>query len=165
MVSIPKIGGTIMTIVCARVDQRLIHGIVVNQWFAELNPKRFMVIDDEVSQNEDLKSSLRLSKPSDTGMSIINTEKAIINFKAGKYDAQRVFVIVKEPKTLLQLSNAGIEIPKVDIGIIFAEDGRTLISKFVSVNAEETQDFQELEEQGSPVNIQYAPAVNKKSTC
>ena len=143
-----------MTVVLARVDQRLVHGIVVNQWAAEVQPKRYMVIDDAVSQDEDVKAS----NPAGTGMSIIDTEKALTNFKAGKYDAQRVFVIAKEPSTMLKLLDAGIEIPRVDIGIIFAEDGRTQISKFVSVNQQEVADFKELEKRGVPVNIRYVPA-------
>lgn len=70
-----------MPITLARIDQRLIHGITVNQWNKVLHPKRFMVIDDEVSQNEMVKASMRMSKPTGTGMSIINEEKAITNFK------------------------------------------------------------------------------------
>ena len=147
-----------MTVVLARVDQRLVHGIVVNQWSAEVQPKRYMVIDDVVSQDENVKASMRLSKPAGTGMSIIDTEKALTNFKAGKYDAQRVFVIAKEPDTMLKLLDAGIEIPRVDIGIIFAEDGRTQISKFVSVNQQEVNDFRALEKRSVPVNIRYVPA-------
>ncbi|GEP19312.1 PTS sugar transporter subunit IIB [Pediococcus argentinicus] len=147
-----------MTVVLARVDQRLIHGIVVNQWAGETQAKRYMVIDDEVSKDETLKDSMRLSKPAGTGMSIIDTEKAITNFTNGKYDAQRVFVIAKEPSTMLKLMDAGIEIPKVDIGIIFAEDGRTRVSKFVSLNKEEFDDFKKIEDQGVPVDIRYVPA-------
>ncbi len=56
-----------MTVVLARVDQRLVHGIVVNQWSAEVQPKRYMVIDDVVSQDENVKASMRLSKPAGTG--------------------------------------------------------------------------------------------------
>ncbi len=59
---------------------------------------------------------------------------------------------------MLKLLDAGIEIPRVDIGIIFAEDGRTQISKFVSVNQQEVADFKELEKRGVPVNIRYVPA-------
>ena len=33
-----------MPIVLARIDQRLIHGITVNQWNKVLHPKRFMVV-------------------------------------------------------------------------------------------------------------------------
>ncbi|MDV7718287.1 PTS mannose/fructose/sorbose transporter subunit IIB [Pediococcus ethanolidurans] len=146
-----------MPVILARVDQRLIHGIVVNQWAAETKAGRYMVIDDEVSQDEALKASMRLSKPAGTGMSIINTDKAIHNFRNGNYDSQKVFVLVKEPSTLIQLLDAGIKIPKVNVGIIFDEDGRKNISKFVSVNEQEVKDFKEIEKRGVPCSIQYVP--------
>lgn len=146
-----------MPVVLARIDQRLIHGIVVNQWHAALDNKRFMVVDDEVSQDEDVKASLRMSKPTGTGMSIIDTNKAINNFQAGKYDSQRVFLITKEPKTMLKLMEAGIEIPRLDLGIIFAQDGRTRVSKFISLNKEEVADLREIEKRGVPVSIRYVP--------
>ncbi len=148
-----------LTVVLARVRiQRLVHGIVVNQWAAQVQPKRYMVIDDAVSQDEDVKASMRLSKPAGTGMSIIDTEKALTNFKAGKYDAQRVFVIAKEPSTMLKLLDAGIEIPRVDIGIIFAEDGRTQIRQIVPVNDKKLLILKNSKSAGVPVNIRYVPA-------
>ena len=36
-------------------------------------------------------------------------------------------VLVKEPETLIRLIEGGVEIPKVDLGIMFNEDGRTPI--------------------------------------
>lgn len=152
-----------MTVIDARVDQRLIHGIVVNQWNSKLNPKRFMVIDDTVSHQPEIKDSMKLSKPAGTGMSIIDTEKAITNFGAGKYDAQKVFVIVKEPETLIKLMDSGVEIPGVNLGIVFAEDGRTNISKFVSLNQKEVDDLKEIESRGVPVRIQYVPENSSTS--
>lgn len=76
-----------MSLVLARIDQRLIHGIVVTQWAGATQAKRLMVVDDEVSKDEVQKSAMRMSKPVGTGMSIIDTETAIKNFNAGKYDA------------------------------------------------------------------------------
>lgn len=67
-----------MSVILARVDQRLIHGLIVNQWAQALQVKRFMVVDDELSTNEAIKASMRMSKPAGTGMSIINTEKLLL---------------------------------------------------------------------------------------
>ena len=52
-----------MAIVLTRIDQRLIHGITVNDWNTRLKPKRFMVIDDEISNDDVVKGSMRMSKP------------------------------------------------------------------------------------------------------
>lgn len=146
-----------MPIVLARIDQRLIHGVTVNQWNGEVHPKRYMVIDDEVSQDEMVKASMRMSKPAGTGMSIIDHDKAINNFKNGNYDQQRVFVIVKEPAMLLKLVHAGIDIPAINVGVIFDEDGRKVYTKRVAMNPAELADLKELADQGIPVNFQYTP--------
>lgn len=152
-----------MTVVLARIDQRLIHGLIVNQWAQSLNVKRFMVVDDEISKNESIKASMRMSKPAGTGMSIIDTQKAITNFTAGKYDAQRVFVLVKEPDTLIKLIEGGVDIPKVDLGIIFNEDGREPVSKFVALNDKERKDLQTIQSKDIPLVIQYVPTDNEES--
>ncbi|GAY76858.1 phosphoenolpyruvate-dependent sugar phosphotransferase system EIIB [Sporolactobacillus inulinus] len=76
-----------MGLVLARIDQRLIHGIVVTQWAAHTKAKRLMVVDDEVSKDETQKAAMRMSKPSGTGMSIIDTETAIANFNKGSMTA------------------------------------------------------------------------------
>lgn len=146
-----------MPIAVARIDQRMIHGIVVNQWFAHIQPKRYMVVDDLVSQDEVQKAAMRLSKPTGTGMSIIDTEKAIHNFKNGNYDSQKVFLIVREPETLIKFIEAGIEIPRVDLGIMFDAEGKEKISKFISLTNQEKLDIKKIQNQGIPVFIKYVP--------
>lgn len=104
-----------MPVVLARVDERLVHGVTVNQWNSELHPKRYMVVDDEISHNDMIKATMRMSKPAGTGMSIIDTETAITNFNNGKYDSHSVFVLVKEPGTLLKMIEGGVKIPAIDL--------------------------------------------------
>ena len=146
-----------MTVVLARVDQRLVHGVIVNAWYQYLQVNRFMVIDDEVSKNENMKTSMRIVKPAGTGMSIIDTEKALNNFKAGKYDNQRVLVLVKEPETIVKMLEAGIEIPKVNLGIIFKSEDRTQITKFIALNEKEKADLNKIHEYGVPIKLQFVP--------
>lgn len=144
-------------VVLARIDQRLIHGLVVNQWAPALQVKRFMVVDDVLCNNDDIKASMRMAKPAGTGVSVISTETAITNFKAGKYDGQRVLVLVKESETLIKLMEGGVEIPKVDLGIMFNEDGREAVTKFIALNDKERADLQTIKDKGVPVVIQYVP--------
>jgi len=146
-----------MSVLLARIDQRLIHGITVNQWNRVLHPKRFMVVDDEDSQNEMVKASMRMSKPAGTGMSIISREKAINNFKVGKYDSHTVFIIAKEPSTILDLINGGVDIPQVNVGALFEEDDRVSYTKRVALNDKEIEDLKAIEDKGIPVFFEYTP--------
>ncbi len=147
-----------MSLVLARIDQRLIHGIVVTQWAGATKAKRLMVVDDEVSQDETQKAAMRMSKPAGTGMSIIDTATAINNFNAGKYDSHNVLLIVREPETLVKLAEGGVEIPKVNVGIIFDGEDKITVKKMVSVNEQEVADLKALQNKGIPVTFHFVPS-------
>lgn len=151
-----------MSLVLARIDQRLIHGIVVTQWAGAVKAKRLMVVDDQISKDETQKAAMRMSKPAGTGMSIIDTQTAITNFNAGKYDNHNVFLIVKEPETLIRLSEGGVKIPKVNIGIMFDGENKKTVKKMVSVDEKEMADLKKLENMGIPVTFHFVPSDSEE---
>ncbi|WP_141432603.1 PTS sugar transporter subunit IIB [Bacillus sp. 03113] len=152
-----------MGLVLARIDQRLIHGIVVTQWAAHTKAKRLMVVDDEVSKDEVQKAAMRMSKPAGTGMSIIDTDTAIANFNAGKYDNHNVLLVVREPETLLKLAEGGVQIPKVNVGIIFDGEGKKTVKRMVSVDEKEIADLKALEVKGIPVTFHFVPGEGEET--
>ncbi|ADG39704.1 MULTISPECIES: PTS sugar transporter subunit IIB [Leuconostoc] len=152
-----------MSVVLARVDQRLIHGIVVTQWAAYTKAKRLMVVDDEVSQDETMKAGMKISKPAGTSMSIISSDTAIENFKAGKYDNHTVFILVKEPATLVKLIENGVVIPKVNLGIIFNQSGKKQFTKMVAMDQKEQDDVKKIQSLGVPVTYHYVPNDDEKT--
>ena len=105
-----------MGIVLARIDNRLLHGIVATQWAGRSGAQRIMIIDDSVANNELTKASMKLARPTGMAISIITEETALNNFKAGKYNDHTVFVLVKKPETLVKLSEIGVKIPELVIG-------------------------------------------------
>ena len=68
-----------------------------------------------------------------------------------------MFVLVKEPETLIRLMEGGVKIPKVDLGIIFNENGRTPVTKFIALNEKEKADLEIIRSKGVPIVIQYVP--------
>ncbi|KRL02446.1 PTS system mannose/fructose/N-acetylgalactosamine-transporter subunit IIB [Liquorilactobacillus capillatus] len=151
-----------MSLVLARIDQRLIHGIVVTQWAGHTKAKRLMVVDDLVSKDENQKAAMRMSKPAGTGMSIIDTPKAITNFNNGKYDNHNVFLIVKEPETIVRLIEGGVKVPKVNIGIMFNGAGKKTVKKMVSVDDKEVADLKKIQALGVPVTFHFVPSDSEE---
>ena len=98
-----------MGVVLARIDNRLLHGIVATQWAGRSGAQRIMIIDDAVATNELTKASMKLARPTGMAISIITEEVAVNNFKAGKYNDHNVFIIVKSPVTLLRLLDEGVK--------------------------------------------------------
>ena len=106
-----------MSIVLGRIDYRLLHGIVATMWAPQSGAQRVMVIDDKTANDPVIKESMRLGKPAGMACSIITEETAINNFKAGKYDSHKVFIVCEKPEIFLHLQEAGQEIPRIVVGI------------------------------------------------
>ena len=97
-------------IVHTRIDNRLLHGIVATQWAPKSGCTRVMIIDDATANDSILKESMKLGRPAGNAISIITVDSAIANFKANKYEGQKVFIVVKEVDTL---ESIGLAVPQV----------------------------------------------------
>lgn len=140
-----------------RIDDRLIHGQVATRWSTGLKANRIMVIDDDVANDEVQKSILRMAAPAGISTSIITEEKAINNIKAGKYDNQRVLLVVRRPKVLLDLINAGVPIDKINVGNMSNRDDTVQVKKSVSLTTDERHDIEEIMAKGVKVTAQMVP--------
>ncbi|HEL1893966.1 TPA: PTS sugar transporter subunit IIB [Streptococcus suis] len=152
-----------MGIVLVRVDQRLVHGIVVTQVTKSVNAKRIMVIDDQISQDENQKAIMRMSKPAGTGMSIISVETAVQNILAGKYEDHNVLVVVRDISVIVKLVERGVFLPKIQLGIIFEREDRERFTKSVSLNPQEQLELQALSLEGIPIIFQLTPTDKEEA--
>ena len=124
-----------MSVVMARIDNRLLHGIIVTQWAPVSGATRVMVIDDKVAEQTALK-----------------------NFAAGKYDREKVFVIAKEPETILHLVESGIELPSLIVGGSLVKEGGVQLTQRAYASAENVQSYKALIARGVKVTAQFVPA-------
>lgn len=145
-----------MSIVLGRVDYRLLHGIVATMWAPQCGAQRIMVIDDRTANDPIIKESMRMGKPAGMACSIISEETAIRNFKAGKYDDHKVFVVCEHPEVFLKLQEeAGQQIPRIVIGITRERDAGTKVSSRASVKDEEKVVYKSIMDHGTEVDVQF----------
>lgn len=144
-----------MSIVLSRIDNRLLHGIVASQWSPASGAVRLMIIDDEVATNQMAKSSMKLAKPAGMALSIITLETALTNFLNNKYEGQTIFIVVKDPVTLVKLQDAGIKIPKLNIGGTDSRENALVLSKRACATDEEIKNYKKLAANGTKITIQY----------
>ena len=141
-----------MSVVMARIDNRLLHGIIVTQWAPVSGATRVMVIDDKVAGDEVLKSTMRMARPAGMAVSIISEQTALKNFAAGKYDREKVFVIAKEPETILHLVESLI------VGGSLVKEGGVQLTQRAYASAENVQSYKALIARGVKVTAQFVPA-------
>lgn len=150
-----------MSIVAARVDNRLLHGIVATQWVPEFHPKRLMIIDDEYADDPVKKSAMKMARPAGVSISIIAREVAYANFAAGKYDTQALFVIVRDPQIVLDLIERGQKVPRLTVGgTVNPKEGdkATQVSRRAYVWDDQVPVYSKIQASGCPITVQYVPA-------
>lgn len=150
-----------MSIIAARIDNRLLHGIVATQWVPELKPQRLMIIDDVYANDPTKKAGMRMAKPAGVALSIIDRDKAYTNFVAGKYDDHTVFVVVRDPQIILDLQEAGQKVPRLTVGgTVDPEPGvaATQVSRRAYVLDSQVPVYSAISGNGCDVTVQYVCA-------
>ena len=136
-----------MEIVNVRIDERLIHGQVAAVWTNTLNATRIMVIDDMAAKDEIQKIALKMACPD--------------RLKSEAYPTDRIFVVLKGPKTIKQVADAGYMFPVVNVGNMSNKHGSTQIKRSVSVTPEDVAAFRELNDRGVKFTAQMVPTEEK----
>lgn len=144
-----------MSIVLGRIDYRLLHGIVATMWAPQSGAQRVMVIDDHTANDPIIKESMRLGKPAGMACSIITEETALTNFKAGKYDDHKVFIVCEDPNIFLKLQEAGQSIPRIVVGITRDRETGTKVSSRAAIKDGEKAVYKQLIENGTEVDVQF----------
>ena len=151
-----------MSIVSARLDYRLLHGIVATQWTPYYSPMRIMIVDTKTADNQLLKDSMRLGKPAGVACSIISEETALKNFKANKYDGQKIFMVTENPRFILNLINSGEKVEELVLGISRTSESGRKISHRYTIFEEDEDVFTEISNKGVPIYVQYIPSEKKE---
>lgn len=154
-----------MSIILGRIDYRLLHGIVATQWAPQSGAQRVMVIDDHTANDPIIKESMRLGKPAGMACSIITLETALNNFKAGKYDDHKVFVVAANPDIFLKLQEeAGQKIPQLVVGLTKHAENEELhkVGGRANVSEAEKPVYKKIIENGTDVTVQFT--ITEKSS-
>lgn len=145
-------------IVAVRMDERLLHGIITTQWIPRTLCDRVMVIDDVVANDPLKKEVMKLSKPFDKALSIIDRSTAMNNFRAGKYHGQRLFLLSRDFHILLDLQELEYPLPVINIGMYYAPSKDHRLTKRVVLSEEDVRIIGILRSGGCSFASQYVPS-------
>ena len=146
-----------MAIIGARIDNRLLHGIVATSWAPDSGATRVMVIDDEVANDPQKKQAMKLGRPSGMAVSIITKETALANFSNHKYDRQKVFIISQTPDVFLNLLEQGEKIDKLVLGGTLTFDNAIKVTKRAYIKPEQVNTYRTILNKGCKIVSQYVP--------
>lgn len=152
-----------MSIIHARVDERLIHGQVATIWTRLVNADRIIVVNDKAVKSEMQIGALKLARPQGVKLTIASVRRAMIILKNGKFDDEKVFVLTNNVHDMKELVAAGIEIQRVNIGNVAPHEGAKQIKASVYLDDEDITDVHEMLDSGVNVTAQMVPTESDAS--
>ncbi|WP_390408912.1 PTS system mannose/fructose/N-acetylgalactosamine-transporter subunit IIB [Lacticaseibacillus jixiensis] len=152
-----------MTIVAARVDERMIHGQVAFVWTNTVGANRIMVVNDAVVHDQMQIDGLKIARPAGKKLAISSVAKAITNLQNDKYAADNVFVITRNIPDMAALIDGGVPISTFNVGNISAKPGSKRIKQSVALTDDDIAVIHRLIKQGIKITAQMVPNESNAS--
>jgi D-glucosaminate-specific PTS system IIB component len=137
-----------------RIDDRLIHGQVVAVWLRALGAQRILIVDDATAGDEFLAEVLTLAAPPGVPVEVLDLSEGAARCIDLAASREPVIVLVRTPRAVLALRQAGVPIEVVNLGGLGAGPGRRRLYKTISVSRQDLLALRELEKLGTQVDIQ-----------
>ena len=144
-----------MSIIFARVDERLIHGQVATAWLRKYPVNRVIVVDD-ASAKDPMQTMLLQMAVSGTVKCDVMTLEAAPEVIA-RHAKSKIFLCAKAPAVFLELLRRGVEIPHINIGGIYAKEGRKQYYSTIFLDEQTKQDILALGDYPCKVEFRTVP--------
>lgn len=146
-------------IVLSRIDERLVHGQVGVQWVGFANANIVVVVNDEVANDEIQQNLMEMVLAEGISIRFWTVQKTIETIHKAA-DRQRILLVCRTPKDFRQLVDAGVAITNINVGNMHYAEGKKQISKTVSIDTADFEEFQKLKALGVTCTIQGVPTEN-----
>ncbi len=141
-----------------RVDDRLIHGQVVVAWGQHFSPRRIWVVDDAAASSAWERELLSSAVPG-VEVRVATVAEAAAQHAAEAAAEGRAFLLVRDLKTALALSDAGATIHTLNLGGIHYTPGRTKINDYIYLDEADRERARRLVARGVILEVQDVPAT------
>lgn len=144
-------------IVFIRIDDRLIHGQVVEGWVNQLKATCIFVADGKVAANALQRSIMQISVPSGLKTLIGSVEEIIAGLRSSAYDSERVILLFSNPSDALTAIKLGLDCKSLNIGGMHYRPGKCKLLDVLSVDDTDRDALKEIMAKGVKVYLQTVP--------
>lgn len=151
-------------ITLARVDDRLVHGQVMQVWTKGKGTNAAYVIDDATAADDFMKEIYE-STQSTGGLKIkvFSSDSIIDEWNANQFGSDKVALIYKNLMYVKKSVDGGLPLKDVNVGGIAIKPGTARIIETVGLSAEDAAICKQLSDQGVKVYFQKIPSSENVS--
>lgn len=148
-----------MSIVLVRIDDRLVHGQIVEAWAPFCKATCIIVASDEAKKNRIQRTAIESCSSKTLSIKVLDVEETVRDVTSEDMNKERIIVIFSALKDLAQAYNKGFKISNVNIGNIHHNDGKVrMITSSVYIDKEDEDVLQNLLKLGIELDIRAVPS-------
>jgi PTS system mannose-specific IIB component len=144
-------------VILARIDDRLIHGQVVEGWVNFLKATCILVADDTVAANPLQRAIIEISVPEGLKVIIGKVEEICKKLLSSSLDGERAILLFSNPGDALRSFEAGLSFSSVNLGGLHFVPGKRKIMDVCAVNDADLEALKAILRRGVKINIQTVP--------
>lgn len=138
----------------ARIDNRLLHGQVVQFWIPHLGIDYLIVADDEVARSESMQAIYRMALPNIVGLRVVRVDALAPALEANQGTA---LLLVRDIPTAQRILKQGAKLPRWTIGNVHASPDRNRVTDAVYLSEGEIEILKGIYRSGIAIEIQTFP--------
>jgi mannose/fructose/N-acetylgalactosamine-specific phosphotransferase system component IIB len=146
-------------IILYRVDDRLVHGQVVEGWVPHLRAEELAVVSDEIAGDETRRLIMRFATPEGVDLKILTVDEAAAYLPEAEKSGRKVLLLLPGLAEALSLSGKGFKIPSLNIGGMHYSAGKNLsIGKAIFLNEADCSALKALSSAGIEIEGRGVPS-------
>lgn len=146
-----------MSFVLVRVDNRLVHGQILETWLPFLGAKRIIVIDDDVASDFFRETVIRMAVPREVEFSVYSVDDFTRLQAFNEKSQKKSIVLFSKIADALRAYNQGFRFERLNIGNIYAEECLLRCTTSIALCASDIRDMIRLVQSGVAVELKSLP--------
>jgi len=147
-----------MPIVLVRIDDRLVHGQVVQGWIPQLDADEVLVVSRNVQGDEMRKTLMRLSLPEEIDLKVMAPPEAAEYSKTVGKTGPHILILAPGPSEVAEMLNAGAVFESVNVGGMHYSVGKTQLGKAIFLSGEDIDSLRQIASKGVRLEGRGVPA-------
>jgi len=146
-----------MSIVLARIDNRLIHGQVLEAWVPHIRADCIVVANAEVAAVPIQKMLMEAAVPGGIRVIIAPIDEVVGIFKSGALDRNRVMVLFASSQDSLQAHKKGLPFTSLNLGNMHAGKDKVRFSCTLALHIDDIRNLEQLQNYHVVITAQCIP--------
>ncbi len=151
-----------MSIVLVRIDDRLVHGQIVQGWLKILDVDIILIISDIATLDIMQQILMTMAVPGNIKLDIKNLKDATNAVTSGQYDKERVMILAVSPSDVLYMIENGADFKSVNIGGMHFISGKRQLLHNLCVNDNDVENLHKIHIKSVEIEGRILPEDEKK---